>query len=91
MSATAIMCSATLRVTPLPRSKGMAILFFDDPAESFEAAAALQALSPVAIEYVDDVLFDQTRGQRAFQPARDFLELDARPRQRKLVVQIMGE
>ena len=74
-----IVFSATLRVTPLPKSKGLAVLFFDDPAESFEAAAALQALAPVAIEYVDDVLFDQTRGQRAFQPARDFLELDAKP------------
>ncbi len=74
----ALICSATLRVLPLPKSKGLGLIFFDTPQDAFDASLAIRPLQPAAIENIDDTLFGQTRGQRAFQSARDLLELDTK-------------
>lgn len=79
--------SATLRLSPLPREKGLALLFFADVAEAMEASVALLDLAPAAIEHIDDVLFDQTAGQPAFEAARALLELDAKPCKSILIVE----
>jgi len=71
--------SAELRVVPLPRQKGLGVVFFASIAEAMRATVELLDLKPVAIEHLDRLLLDQTRGQRAFQAARDLLEADARP------------
>src|SRR5205823_7307970 len=71
--------SAELKIVPLPREKGLGLIFFASVAEAMAATVALLDLKPVAIEHVDRVLFEQTRGQLEFQAARDFLELDAKP------------
>jgi Fe-S oxidoreductase len=42
-----------------------------------QATVELLDLKPASIEHIDRVLFDQTKGQLQFQPARDLLELDA--------------
>jgi len=56
-----------------------------------EATVELLDLEPAAIEHVDRVLLDQTRGQIEFQAARDLLELDAKPCQSILAVEFFEE
>lgn len=67
---------ALLRVVPLPRQVGMAVLFFSTLAEALECAPRLVGLKPAAVEVVDRLLFDQTRGQLQFARARRLLGLD---------------
>ncbi len=74
----ALISSATLRLMPLPKSKGLGLIFFDTPQDAFDASLSIRPLRPAAIENIDDTLFGQTRGQRAFQSARDLLELDTK-------------
>lgn len=68
--------SAELCLVPLPREKGLGLIFFASVDEAMQATAALLDLYPAAIEHVDRVLFDQTRNQRVFQPVRQLLNLD---------------
>ncbi|MBX3179359.1 MAG: FAD-binding protein [Candidatus Hydrogenedentes bacterium] len=71
--------SAELDLVPLPGEKGIGLIFFDTVNEAMQATVELLSLQPAAIEHIDDVLFDQTRGQLAFKAARDYLELDEKP------------
>lgn len=71
--------AATLRVVPLPPATGLVLLFFDSVQEAMQASAGLLDLEPASIEHIDDILFDQTRGQRTFAAARALLELDEKP------------
>jgi FAD/FMN-containing dehydrogenase/Fe-S oxidoreductase len=71
--------SADLRIVPLPAERGVGLLFFASVAEAMQAAEELVDLMPAAIEHIDRLLFDQTRGQREFQAVRDLLELDTKP------------
>lgn len=79
--------SATLKIVPIPREKGVAVIFFASVAEAMQATVELLDLKPAAIEHVDRILFDQTRGQLNFQAARDLLELDQRPCEAFLIVE----
>lgn len=79
--------SAELKIVPLPKEKGLGLLFFDSVAEAMQAAVAVSDLQPAAIEHVDRILFDQTKGQHTFQAARDLLELDVRPSESILIVE----
>jgi FAD/FMN-containing dehydrogenase/Fe-S oxidoreductase len=79
--------SAELKVVPLPAERGAGLLFFASVAEAMQAASELLDLKPAAIEHIDHLLFEQTRGQREFQAARDLLELDARPCEAILIVE----
>ena len=56
-----------------------------------QATAELLDLKPAAIEHIDRLLFDQTRGQREFQAARDLLELDAKPCEAILIVEFFED
>ena len=71
--------SAELRLSPLPKEKGLALLFFDSVADAMQATVELLELKPAAIEHVDRPLLDQTRGKIKFQAARDMMDLDANP------------
>jgi FAD/FMN-containing dehydrogenase/Fe-S oxidoreductase len=79
--------SAEVRAIPLPRTKGLGLIFFASVAEAMQATVALQDLEPVAIEHMDRVLFDQTRSQTAFRTARDLLDLDQQPCEGILLVE----
>jgi Fe-S oxidoreductase/FAD/FMN-containing dehydrogenase len=79
--------SAELNVVPLPKERGVGLIFFASVAEAMQAATALLDLQPAAIEHVDRPLFDQTRGQREFQAVRDLLNLDAQPCAAILIVE----
>ena len=83
----AAIVSAELKVVPLPEERGVGLLFFASVAEAMQAAGELLDLKPAAIEHIDRPLFEQTRGQREFQAARDLLELDAKPCEAILIVE----
>lgn len=75
----AAVTSAELNLVPVPEGKGLGVLFFATVPDAMQASTELLDLKPAAIEHIDRILFDQTRGQRTFRKARDLLELDTRP------------
>jgi FAD/FMN-containing dehydrogenase/Fe-S oxidoreductase len=83
-------CSAELSIVPLPREKGLGLVFFASVAEAMQATVELLALQPAAIEHIDKPLFDQTKGQLHFQAARDLMDLDAKPCEAILIVEFYG-
>lgn len=83
----AAITSAELKIVPIPEERGVGLFFFSSVAEAMQATEQLLDLKPAAIEHIDRPLFDQTRGQREFQAARDLLDLDARPCEAILIVE----
>ena len=83
--------SAELKISPLPREKGLGLIFFASVADGMQATVELLDLKPAAIEHIDRPLLDQTKGQLHFQAARDLLELDARPCQSILIVEFYDD
>ena len=79
--------SAELKISPLPREKGLGLIFFDSVMDAMQATVELLDLRPAAIEHIDRPLLDQTKGQLHFQAARDLMELDARPCEAVLLVE----
>ena len=79
--------SAELKISPLPREKGLGLIFFASVMDAMQATVALLDLKPAAIEHVDRPLLDQTKGQLHFQAARDLMELDAQPCEAVLLVE----
>lgn len=87
----AAITSAVVSVVPTPDEIGLALIFFDSIADAMQAAVDLAELKPSAVEFLDRMLLDQTRGQREFQAARDLLELDAMPAEGVLAVEFYGD
>ena len=87
----AAILSAELRIVPLPRHKTLGLIFFASITEAMRAAVELLDLLPAAIEHVDKILFDQTRGQLPFKAARDLLELDGKPCESILLVEFFDD
>lgn len=87
----AAITSAELKLVPLPREKGLGLLFFASVAEAMQATVELLDLKPAAIEHIDRVLLDQTRGQREFQAARNLLELEENPCESLLLVEFFED
>src|SRR6476619_5188064 len=87
----AAICSAELKIVPLPREKGLGLVFFASVAEAMQATVELLALKPSAIEHIDRPLFDQTKGQLHFEPARQLLELDTKPCESILIVEFYDD
>src|SRR6266568_8471888 len=83
--------SAELKISPLPRAKGLGLVFFASVAEAMQATVELLDLKPAAIEHIDRPLFDQTKGQLQFQAARDLLELEAKPCEAILLVEFFDD
>ena len=87
----AVITSAVVKVVPTPDEIGLGLIFFDNLAEAMQATVEIQDLKPAAVELLDRLLLDQTRGQREFQDARDLLELDAQPTEGVLAVEFYGD
>src|SRR5262245_15394114 len=87
----AAIISAEIKIVPLPKEKGLGLIFFRSVAEAMQATVELQALQPAAIEHLDRLLLDQTVGQREFQAARDLLELDQSPCESILAVEFFDD
>jgi FAD/FMN-containing dehydrogenase/Fe-S oxidoreductase len=83
--------SAELKIVPLPRKKGLGLVFFASVAEAMQAAVELLGLKPSAIEHIDRPLFDQTKGQLNFEAARQLLELDTKPCESILIVEFYDD
>ena len=67
---------AKLKVVPLPRFKGLAVLHFRDVNESMEATVAALELEPAAVELVDEMIVKQARSNLAYSRMMDFVEGD---------------
>ena len=87
----AAISSAEVKISPLPRDKGLGLIFFASVAEPMQATIELLDLKPAAIEHIDRPLLDQTKGQLHFQAARDLLELDTRPCEAILIVEFYDD
>jgi FAD/FMN-containing dehydrogenase/Fe-S oxidoreductase len=83
--------SAELKIVPLPREKGLGLVFFASVAEAMQATVELLDLKPSAIEHIDRPLFDQTKGQLNFEATRQLLELDTRPCESILIVEFYDD
>jgi FAD/FMN-containing dehydrogenase/Fe-S oxidoreductase len=83
--------SAELKIAPLPREKGLGLIFFASVGEAMQATVELLDLKPAAIEHIDRPLLDQTKGQLHFQAARDLLELDTKPCESILIVEFYDD
>ena len=83
--------SAELKIVPLPREKGLGLVFFASVAEAMQATVELLDLKPSAIEHIDRPLFDQTKGQLNFEAARQLLELDSKPCESLLIVEFYDD
>jgi len=87
----ATVTSAVLKVTPLPAQRGLGVLFFDSVIDAMEASVELLDLGAAAIEHIDRLLFDQTKGQLAFKAARSLMQLDAKPCEAILLVEFFED
>jgi FAD/FMN-containing dehydrogenase/Fe-S oxidoreductase len=83
--------SAELKISPLPREKGLGLIFFASVGEAMQATVELLDLKPAAIEHIDRPLLDQTKNQLHFQAARDLLELDTKPCEAILLVEFYDD
>ncbi|MGB9155643.1 MAG: FAD-binding oxidoreductase, partial [Chthoniobacterales bacterium] len=83
--------SAELKISPLPREKGLGLIFFPSVDDAMQATVELLDLKPAAIEHIDRPLLDQTKGQLHFQAARDLMELDINPCAAVLIVEFYDE
>src|SRR5437588_3568832 len=83
--------SAELKIVPLPREKGLGLVFFASVAEAMQATVELLDLKPSAIEHIDRPLFDQTKGQLNFEAARQLLQLDTEPCESILIVEFYDD
>ncbi|MCA1659818.1 MAG: FAD-binding protein, partial [Verrucomicrobiaceae bacterium] len=83
--------SAELKIVPLPREKGLGLVFFASVGEAMQATVELLQLQPSAIEHIDRPLFDQTKGQLNFEAARQLLELETKPCESVLIVEFYDD
>src|SRR6266567_340841 len=83
--------SAELKISPLPREKGLGLIFFASVGDAMQATVELLDLKPAAIEHIDRPLLDQTKGQLLFLAARDLLELDSKPCESILIVEFYDD
>ncbi|HMP81909.1 MAG TPA: FAD-linked oxidase C-terminal domain-containing protein [Verrucomicrobiota bacterium] len=87
----AAIVAAELKLVPLPDDKGVGLVFFNTVAEAMQAAVHLLELKPAAIEHLDHLLLDQTRGHREFETTRQMLELDQQPCESILAVEFFND
>ena len=87
----AAILSAELKIVPLPRRKTSGPDFFRVGRGGHAGDGGIARSKPAAIEHMDRVLFDQTRGQLNFKAARDLLELDAKPCEAILLVEFFDD
>lgn len=87
----AAIVAAELKLVPVPSDRGLGLIFFDSVVEAMQATVDLLDLKPAAIEHMDRILLDQTKGQLEFRGARDLLELDGKPCESMLAVEFFED
>ncbi|MBI4581576.1 MAG: 4Fe-4S dicluster domain-containing protein [Planctomycetes bacterium] len=83
--------TAELNVVPMPQRRALAVLFFASVPDAMQASVEILDLAPVAIEHVDRLLFDQTRGRLNFAATRSLMELDSKPCEAILIVEFFDD
>ncbi|MCX8065931.1 MAG: FAD-binding protein [Candidatus Hydrogenedentes bacterium] len=71
-----VITRALLNLVPIPKNRQLIVYTFDSLESAMVAIEPLMELKPASIEHIDDVLFNQTKGQVLFQSARELLGLD---------------
>ena len=84
----AAVTAAKLRVVPLPRHRGLAVLHFRDLIEAMEATVAVLDHQPAAVELVDRMVIDAARKSPGFAPLADWVQGDPAA---VLAVEFFGE
>ncbi|MBN2562153.1 MAG: FAD-binding protein [Phycisphaerae bacterium] len=71
-----LVVGATLKLTPLPKHKGLVIVHFDDLPASLAATPAALSHSPAAVELVDKLILDTARANPATARRCSFIQGD---------------
>ncbi len=71
-----IITRAKLNLVPIPGQRTLIVFMFDTIQSAMNAITPLMKFHPASIEHIDDILFNQTRGQRNFESIRQLLGLD---------------
>lgn len=87
----AMIASAELALVPLPTTKGLCLVYVDSITDAAHVTLELLDLKPAAIELIDDVLWESTRGQLAFAETRALLGLDESPCKAILIVEFYDD
>lgn len=87
----AAVASAVLKVVPRPQRRSLGVLFFASVEDALQATVELGDLEPAAVEHIDRIVLEQTRGRRAFAAARDYLGLDEDPCEALLLVEFFDD
>jgi FAD/FMN-containing dehydrogenase/Fe-S oxidoreductase len=72
----AVTLEAKLRLTPLPRARGLLVIQFADLLDALAATPAALAHGPAAVEVIDRYVLDATRLNAEAARLRDFLQGD---------------
>ncbi len=72
----ATVVAAKLKVIPLPRAKVLGIVQFDSLIASMKAVARILETGPAAIELIDKMILDQTRGSVELSRMRSWVQGD---------------
>lgn len=84
----AITLAAKLRLVPLPTHKALCAIHFTDLLDAMSATPIILDHGPSAVELVDRLLLDATRGKLQFEPLRSFIQGDP---DAVLLVEFYGE
>lgn len=80
--------AAKLRLVPLPKHKVLCAIHFTDLLDAMTATPVILEHGPSAVELVDRLLLDATRGKIEFEPLRGFIQGDP---DAVLLVEFYGE
>ena len=70
----AVVVGATLKLSPLPKKRGLVVVHFDDLLASLAAVPIILGHKPAAVELVDQMILDATRANPALARRRWFLD-----------------
>ena len=84
----ATVLEARLRVIPLPHARVLGVVQFEDLIDAMRAVAPILETGPAAVELVDRMILEQTRGSIALSRARGWVEGDPKA---VLVVEYFGD
>ncbi|MDZ4861113.1 MAG: FAD-linked oxidase C-terminal domain-containing protein [Candidatus Hydrogenedentes bacterium] len=87
----AMIASAELALNPMPVHKGLCLICVNSIPDAAHATLDILDLKPAAIELIDDILWESTRGQLAFVETRELLGLDSAPCKAILIVEFFED
>ncbi|MCC6153376.1 MAG: FAD-binding protein [Candidatus Hydrogenedentes bacterium] len=87
----AMIASAELGLNPLPKQKGLCLIYVNSIPDAAHATLDILDLKPAAIELIDDILWESTRGQIAFNETRALLGLDDHPCKAIMIVEFFED